>query len=64
MNVLFCGGDNWYPAIIGSKAVMETVYKLFTLRPIIDKNVLPLHVFYKIYMRYFSLNKPFLCKVQ
>ena len=21
MNVLFCDGDNWYPAIIGSKAV-------------------------------------------
>ena len=21
MNVLFSGGDNWYPAIIGSKAV-------------------------------------------
>ena len=21
MNVLFIGGDNWYPAIIGSKAV-------------------------------------------
>ena len=22
MNVLFSGGDNWYPAIIGSKAVL------------------------------------------
>ena len=24
MNVLFSGGDNWYPAIIGSKAVLIT----------------------------------------
>ena len=26
MNVLFSGGDNWYPAIIGSKAVNIKLY--------------------------------------
>ena len=33
MNVLFSGGDNWYPAIIGSKAVDEKNRKvsLFSL---------------------------------
>ena len=29
MNVLFCGGDNWYPAIIGSKAVWLYILKAF-----------------------------------
>ena len=28
MNVLFSGGDNWYPAIIGSKAVTTKHSKL------------------------------------
>ena len=29
MNVLFSGGDNWYPAIIGSKAVSQTLKTVF-----------------------------------
>ena len=33
MKVYFSGGDNWYPAIIGSKAVVLLTYKLvFDLR--------------------------------
>ena len=30
MDVLFSGGDNWYPAIIGSKAVVSMSFQTFS----------------------------------
>ena len=30
INLLFIGGDNWYPAIIGSKAVCLLLFQLPT----------------------------------